>query len=119
MSGMVDSHVHLWDVRHTPQPWMTQEHAAIARPFGPGDLKPLLERQRIDAAIVVQGACLDSDTDYLFAEADRNDWIAGRMYAIDIQYTVYEGELTRERQAVGFAPGGRGNGEEKQWTMTR
>jgi hypothetical protein len=32
----------------------------------------------------------------------RNDWIAGRMYAIDIQYTVYEGELTRERQAVGF-----------------
>jgi L-fuconolactonase len=76
VSGTVDSHVHLWDVRHTPQPWMTQEHAAIARPFGPGDLKPLLEQEGIDAAIVVQGACLDSDTDYLFAEADRNDWIA-------------------------------------------
>jgi L-fuconolactonase len=72
----VDSHVHLWDVRHTPQPWMTQEHAAIARPFGPGDLKPLLEQEGIDAAVVVQGACLDSDTDYLFAEADRYDWIA-------------------------------------------
>jgi L-fuconolactonase len=55
---------------------MTQEHAAIARPFGPDDLKPLLEREGIDAAVVVQGACLDSDTDYLFAEADRHDWIA-------------------------------------------
>jgi L-fuconolactonase len=76
VSGTVDSHVHLWDVRHTPQPWMRQEHAAIARPFGPGDLKPLLEQQRIDAVIVVQGACLDSDTDYLFAEADSHDWIA-------------------------------------------
>lgn len=32
----------------------------------------------------------------------RNDWIAGRMYAIDIQYTTFEGELTKERQAVGF-----------------
>ena len=55
MSGTVDSHVHLWDVRHTPQPWMTQEHAAIARPFGPGDLRPLLEQEGIDAAVVVQG----------------------------------------------------------------
>ncbi|MFY9929387.1 MAG: amidohydrolase family protein [Streptosporangiaceae bacterium] len=76
MSGTVDSHVHLWDLRHTPQPWMTQEHAAIARPFGPGDLKPLMDQEGIDAAVVVQGACLDSDTDYLFAEADRHDWIA-------------------------------------------
>jgi hypothetical protein len=42
VSGTVDSHVHLSDVRHTPQRWMTQEHAAIARPFGPGDLKPFL-----------------------------------------------------------------------------
>jgi L-fuconolactonase len=72
----VDSHVHLWDAEHTPQPWMTAEHATIARPFGPEDLAPLLRRNEVDAAIVVQGACLDSDTDYLFAEADRCDWIA-------------------------------------------
>jgi hypothetical protein len=32
----------------------------------------------------------------------RNDWIAARMYAIDIQYTAYEGGLTKERQNVGF-----------------
>jgi hypothetical protein len=32
----------------------------------------------------------------------RNDWIAARMYAIDIAYTPYEAALTKERQAVGF-----------------
>ncbi|MDP3076816.1 hypothetical protein [Bradyrhizobium sp.] len=32
----------------------------------------------------------------------RNDWIAARMYASDIQYTVYETGLTKERQNVGF-----------------
>jgi hypothetical protein len=32
----------------------------------------------------------------------RNDWIAARMYAIDIQYTAYEAALTKERQNVGF-----------------
>lgn len=73
---IVDAHVHLWDARHTPQPWMTSEHAAIARPFGPGDLQPLLRRNEVDAVVLVQGACLDSDTDYLLAEAERHDWIA-------------------------------------------
>jgi hypothetical protein len=32
----------------------------------------------------------------------RNDWIAARMYAVDIQYTAYEASLTNERQNVGF-----------------
>jgi L-fuconolactonase len=73
---IVDAHVHLWDRQHTPQPWMTAEHAAIARPFGPADLCPLLERNGIDAVVLVQGACLDSDTDSLLAEAARHNWIA-------------------------------------------
>jgi L-fuconolactonase len=72
----IDSHVHLWNAEHTPQPWMTDEHEPIARPFGPTDILPLLERNNIGAVIVVQGACLNTDTDYLFAEAHRCDWIA-------------------------------------------
>ncbi len=54
---------------------MTSEHAAIARPFGPSDIAPLLERNGIDLTILVQGACLDSDTDYLLEEAARHHWI--------------------------------------------
>jgi len=76
VSWTVDSHVHFWDAAHTPQAWMGREHAAIARPFSPPDLRPCLQREGIDAVIVVQGACLDSDTDYLFAEAESHDWIA-------------------------------------------
>jgi L-fuconolactonase len=75
-SLIVDAHVHLWDEEHTPQPWMTSADEAIARPFGPDDLKPLLGRNGVDAVVLVQGACLDSDTDYLCAEAERHDWIA-------------------------------------------
>jgi L-fuconolactonase len=71
----IDGHIHLWDRAHTPQPWMTPAHAVIARPFGPADILPLLERNGIDFVILVQGAALDSDTDYLFEEAARHDWI--------------------------------------------
>jgi hypothetical protein len=34
--------------------------------------------------------------------AERNALIAARMYAIDISYTNYEANLTKERQGVGF-----------------
>ena len=81
---VVDAHVHLWNAEHTPQPWMSQEHAAIARPFGPADLRPLLERNGVDAVVLVQGACLDSDTDYLLAEAERHDWIAAVTAWLDL-----------------------------------
>jgi predicted TIM-barrel fold metal-dependent hydrolase len=76
----VDSHVHLWDARHTPPPWMTTEHEAINRPFGPEDIVPLPARNAIDRLIVVQGACPDSDTDHLFEQAARSEWI-GAMIA--------------------------------------
>jgi L-fuconolactonase len=71
----IDGHVHLWNAEHTPQPWMTEEHAPIARPFGPDDIVPLLTANGIDRVILVQGAALDSDTDYLFEEAGRSEWI--------------------------------------------
>lgn len=73
---IVDAHVHLWDEAHTPQPWMTAAEDAIARPFGPDDLKPLLDRNGVDAVVLVQGACLDSDTDAICAIAESRPWIA-------------------------------------------
>jgi L-fuconolactonase len=92
---IVDAHLHLWDAHHTPQPWMTSEHAVIARPFGPDELQPLLERNGIDAVVLVQGACLDSDTDYLLAEASRHDWIA----AVTAWLALDDPERTRARLA--------------------
>jgi L-fuconolactonase len=90
---IVDAHVHLWDSRHTPQPWMTPEHDAIARPFAPGDLRPSLDRHAIDAVVLVQGACVNSDTDYLLAEASRHDWIA----AVTAWLALDEPDVARTR----------------------
>jgi L-fuconolactonase len=74
--GIVDSHIHLWDPRRAPQPWMTAAHAPINRRFGPEELRPLLNHNGVSRVILVQGACLDSDTDYIIGEATRNPWIA-------------------------------------------
>jgi L-fuconolactonase len=54
---------------------MTAAERAIARPFGPDDLKPLVDRNGIDRVVLVQGACLDSDTDAICAMAESHAWI--------------------------------------------
>ena len=46
---------------------------------------------------------LDPTLSPQMAKATRNEIIAQRMYAIDVQYTQYESALTREVQEVGFA----------------
>ena len=73
---IVDAHVHLWDARHTPQPWMTSEHAAIARPFGPDDLRPLLARNGSTRSSSCREPASTRTRTTCFAEAARHDWIA-------------------------------------------
>jgi L-fuconolactonase len=65
-------------------PWMTPEHAAIARDFEPADLRPLLDACGIDGTILVQSACTDSDTDAMFAHVDEHPWIGAVTAWVDL-----------------------------------
>jgi L-fucono-1,5-lactonase len=81
---IVDAHVHLWDVDRNPQPWITDAASPLARTLGPEQLRPLLADAGVDAAVVVQGACLDSDTDYLFEVAAEQEWIGAVTAWVDL-----------------------------------
>ncbi len=81
---IVDAHVHLWDLDRNPQPWITTDDAPIARTFGPEELQPLLEAAGVDAVVLVQGACYDADTDYLFELAQDREWIAAVTAWVDL-----------------------------------
>jgi L-fucono-1,5-lactonase len=72
----VDGHQHFWDPSHVPLPWLGPEHAAIARAFDPEELEPQLAASNVAATILVQSACSDEDTDFMFEHARRHDWIA-------------------------------------------
>ena len=66
---VVDAHQHFWNPARIPQPWMTDEHAAIARTFEPPDLEPLLADCGVGQTVLVQSAATDEDTDYMFEVA--------------------------------------------------
>ena len=73
----VDAHHHFWNPTRIPQAWMTEEHAAIARPFEPPDLEPLLRATGVTRTVLVQSADCDADTDYMFELADAVPWVGG------------------------------------------
>jgi L-fuconolactonase len=81
----VDAHQHFW-----PQPtrwlypWMTDEQAVLRRPFGPDDLRPLIQAREIDWTVLVQTrSSLDETRDFL-AIADKTDFVAGVVGWVDL-----------------------------------
>ncbi len=90
---IVDAHHHFWNLERAPQPWMTAEHAAIARTFEPADLEPHLAAYGIERTVLVQGACSDDDTDYLLELAESHD----RIGAVTAWVALDDPERCRER----------------------
>ena len=70
---IVDAHHHFWNPARLPQAWMTDDHAAINRPFEPADLLPLLDACGVGATVLVQSSANDADTDYMFEVSGRLD----------------------------------------------
>jgi L-fuconolactonase len=82
---IVDAHQHFWNLEREAMPWMTAEHGVIRRTFEPADLEPLLERAGVSRTVLVQAACSDSDTDFMFEHAARHEWIGGVIAWVDLR----------------------------------
>jgi L-fuconolactonase len=103
---IVDAHHHFWNPGREALPWMTAEHAAIDRAFEPADLAPLLARAGVSRTVLVQAACTDSDTDFMFEHASQNEWIGGVIAWIDLRSPERAhrrlAELCRQPKLRGF-----------------
>jgi L-fuconolactonase len=81
---IVDAHHHFWDPARRDYPWMGDAVAAIRRPFGPEDLRPLLTEGRIDRTVLVQTVSSLDETREFLATAASNEFIAGVIGWIDL-----------------------------------
>ena len=82
---IVDAHQHFWNLEREDLAWMTAEHAVIHRTFEPADLEPLLLRAGVTKTVLVQAACTDADTDAMFAQACRHEWIGAVIAWLDLR----------------------------------
>lgn len=99
---IVDAHHHLWDPSRRDYPWMTQDLAAIARPFTEADLRGQLP-QRVERTIVVQAVSSLEETRELLAAAQDSTLIAGVVGWIDLCARDAAEQIAHLRSA----PGGR------------
>ena len=81
---VVDSHQHFWDPTRAEYPWMTDELAAIRRPIGPEDLRPILRESGVDRTVVVQTRSDLAENQEFLAIAAATDFVAGVVGWIDL-----------------------------------
>ena len=81
---IVDSHHHFWDPARREYPWMVDQIAEIRRPFGPDDLRPLLEANGIDRTVLVQTVSSLDETREFLQIAASNDFVAGVVGWVDL-----------------------------------
>jgi L-fuconolactonase len=81
---IVDSHHHFWDPTRRRYPWMGDELAAVRRPFGPEDLRPLLDDNGVDRTILVQTIASVDETREFLDVAAANDFVAGVVGWVDL-----------------------------------
>ena len=81
---IVDAHHHFWDPTRREYPWMTEELAAIRRPFGPGDLRPLLEDNGVDRTVLVQTVSSLDETREFLETAATSEFVAGVVGWVDL-----------------------------------
>jgi len=83
-SMAVDAHHHFWDPARAEYPWLTDELAAIRRPFGPEDLAPLVERAGVVRTVLVQTISSPAETREFLATAAATDFVAGVVGWVDL-----------------------------------
>src|SRR4030081_528546 len=103
MTPVVDAHHHFWDPGRADYPWMTDELSAIRRPFGPEDLVPELEQNRVDLTVLVQTrSSLDETREFHATAADR-DFIGGVVGWVDLTAPDVSETIASLRGAAGGA----------------
>ena len=81
---IVDAHHHFWDPTRADYPWMTGSYEPVRRPFGPGDLAPLLTANGVDATVLVQARMGLDETDELLAIAANTPFVRGVVGWVDL-----------------------------------
>ncbi len=98
---IVDAHHHFWDPTRADYPFLTDELAAIRRPFGPEDLEPLLADAGVDRTITVQTRSSESETVSFLATAASTPFVAGVIGWVDLTDPDVGRALERIRGGVG------------------
>lgn len=77
MTGVIDAHLHLWDLSVAEYAWLGPEHGALHRTYSVEEAAGTLRAAGVERAVVVQAEDSVADTAFLLAAAREQGVIAG------------------------------------------
>jgi len=77
MTLRIDTHQHFWRFVPEKYDWISTELGALRRDYTPADLKPELDRARIDATVAVEARGHLEETESLLRHAAQNAFVRG------------------------------------------
>jgi len=89
----IDSHQHFWNYDAKEYPWISDKLARIRRDYLPADLKPELEKFKLDGSIVVQARSSLTESRWLLNLADHYPCILGVVGWLDLLSEKVEDQL--------------------------
>jgi L-fuconolactonase len=81
---VIDAHVHFWDRQLSSYTWMTDEMAAIRRPFAPDHLRDDLVRHGVDRVVLVQTCPSVEETRDFLSLAGADGMVGGVVGWVDL-----------------------------------
>ncbi|GAA1059963.1 amidohydrolase family protein [Agromyces bracchium] len=77
MSGIIDTHQHVWDLERATYSWLTPEAGELYRSIGMDEVLPSLAATGVTGTVLVQSADNDEDTDLMFEVAASEPVVVG------------------------------------------
>lgn len=107
MTIRIDAHQHFWHPTRGDYGWLTPELKALYRPFGPDDLRPLLDEAGFQGTVLVQAAPTVAETEYMLGIANSTTYVLGVVGWCDFEAAGVVDEidrLARHPRLKGFRP---------------
>ncbi|MGR0319746.1 amidohydrolase family protein [Agromyces sp. ZXT2-3] len=77
MSGIIDAHLHVWDLDRASYTWLTPEAGVLYRSIGMDEVLPSFAATGVTGTVLVQSADDDEDTDLMFEVAADQPLVVG------------------------------------------
>ena len=81
----IDTHQHFWQFDPIRDAWIDDTMSVIQRDFLPKDLQPILTENSVDSCVAVQADQSETETEFLLALAEKNEFIKGVVGWVDLR----------------------------------
>ncbi|MCM8568504.1 amidohydrolase family protein [Gramella jeungdoensis] len=82
---VIDTHQHFWIYDQNRHAWIDDDMKRIRKDFLPEDLKPVLDKNEVDACIAVQADQTEAENEFLLGLAGKNEFIKGIIGWVDFR----------------------------------